>query len=389
MRLFSVPLLLTLVSVAHADNMASPVPKAEEQLKKTATEYQNVKEKAQDIKERERKLLASIYRMTQKQRRLTQQKAQRMEKRESLLADISHLQKNIESVSEQIKVLKKQAMVRIRNLYRVNAPTIFQSIFGSQDLTEMDRNAKILYKISKADMEQLRTYRGLKNLLDQQQNDLKVKLAEFEKTQKDLEHKETAIKRNYVAQMQMLKKLDKEDQLLLTKIRNIRKKVQKLDPNNAMNDLTVMFEGGIYDQKGNLDMPVSGVVTQKFGLIPVLQDKIKIYNKGWFVTTAPGNAVKSVFKGRVVYKGKMNEYNEVLIVDHGDHFYSVYGNLSRSSLSVGEEIETQQLIGEVDHSRFFGHGLYFELRHFSQSEDPKEWFSDNGINISSLKEQNI
>jgi septal ring factor EnvC (AmiA/AmiB activator) len=370
--------------------VAKTVPMdAKDQLLKTASEYNQVKEKAQDNKEKERLLLASIYKMTQRQRRLSQQKAQRMEKRESLQADILHLQKNIESAGDEIKVLKKQIMVRIRNLYRVNTPTIFQSIFGSQDVMEMDRNAKILYKISKADVDQLRTYRGLKTLLDQQQGALKDKLAEFEKTQKELENKETAIKHNYMAQMDLLKKLDREDQVMLSKIKRIRQKAATLDPDNALNDLTVMFEGGIYDHKGKLEPPVKGVVTKKFGLLELMHDKIKIYHKGWFVSTPASIGVNAVYKGRVVFKGAMDEYKQVLIVDHGDHFYSVYGNLHSSKLSVGQEVETQQVIGEVDQSRFYGNGLYFEIRHFSQSEDPKEWFSDAGINISSLKEQNI
>lgn len=359
------------------------------QILKAAREFQSAKEKAQLLQEKERKLLASILKMTQRQRKLAKQKAQRMEKRESLQADILHLEKNITIAGDQINKLKKQIMTRLRNLFRVNSPTIFQSIFGSQDVMEMDRNAKILYKISKADMEQLRTYRGLKNLLDQQQNDLKEKLAEFETTQKDLEQKEAAIKNNYLSQMNLLKKLDREDQAMLLRMKMIRQNAKNLHPDDQQNDTVAMFEGGIYDHKGKLDLPVSGVVTQKFGLLNLMNDKIKIYHKGWFLTTAPGKSVNSIYKGRVVFKGKIDDYKEVLILDHGDHFYSVYGNLTESKLRVGQEVATQEPIGEVDHSRFYGSGLYFEIRHFSQSENPKEWFADGGINISSLKEQNI
>jgi murein hydrolase activator len=381
--------LLILISIATPAFGDEAEERAKKQMIKTASEYNQAKEKAQNLKEKERVLLASIYKMTQRQRRLTKQKAQRMEKRESLQADILSLQKNIEAASGDIGVLKKKIMVRIRNLYRVNTPTIFQSIFGSQDVMEMDRNAKILYKISKADVDQLRTYRGLKNLLDQQQAVLKDKLAEFEKTQKELENKEAAIKNNYLTQMKMLKRLDREDQEMLSKIKNIRKRAAKLDPDNSLNDLTVMFEGGIYDQKGKLERPVKGVVSKKFGLLPLMHNRIKIYHKGWFFTTPTGIGVNAIFKGRVVFRGPMDEYKQVIILDHGDHFYSVYGNLKPGDWSVGQEVDTQQVIGEVDHSRFYGPGLYFEIRHFSQSEDPKDWFLDAGINISSLKEQHL
>jgi peptidoglycan hydrolase CwlO-like protein len=179
-------------------------------LEKTADEFQDYKKKSQDLQEKEREILGAMYKLNRRQRRLAQQKSQQLQKREGLEADIMHLEKNIAEVSEQIKQLKKKLIVRVRNLHRVNTPTIFQTIFGAQDITEMDRNARILYKISKSDVDQLRTFRGLKNLLDQQQVNLEGKLAEFEKTQKDLEKQEDAIKQTYLAKTTLLRRLDSQ-----------------------------------------------------------------------------------------------------------------------------------------------------------------------------------
>lgn len=353
-------------------------------LEKTADEFQDYKKKSQDLQEKEREILGAMYKLNRRQRRLAQQKAQQLQKREGLEADIAHLQKNIEQVTEQIKMLKKQLIVRIKNLHRVNTPTIFQTIFGSQDVTEMDRNARILYKISKSDVEQLRTFRGLKNLLDQQQANLETKLADFEKNQKALDKQEGAIKTTYLAQMTLLKRLDNEDKQIIDKLKKIKRKAHLIaKKSQESEDVEAIFESGLYEKRGELEFPVNGVVTQKFGLMKHLQDKIRVYNKGWFISTSPAREVTSVFRGRVIYTGDMDDYNRVVIVDHGDHFYTVYANLESSTVSTDDEIETQQILGRVHDSRLFGHGLYFEIRHFSQSEDPAEWFKNKGINLSS------
>lgn len=352
-------------------------------LERTADEFQDYKKKSQDLQEKEREILGAMYKLNRRQRRLAQQKSQQLQIREGLEADITHLEKNIEEVTGQIKTLKKQIVVRIKNLHRVNTPTIFQTIFGSQDITEMDRNARILYKISKSDVEQLRKFRGLKNLLDQQQGSLEKKLADFEKNQKNLDKQEGAIKNTYLAQMTLLKRLENQDKAIVSKLKSIKRRAHSLSKDKGAEEIETLFETGLYEKRGELEMPVTGVVTQKFGLVKHLQDKIRIYNKGWFVSTAPSREVSSVFKGRVVFNGLMDEYNRLVILDHGDHFYTVYANLESATVEVGDEIETQTPIGRTDHSRLFGHGLYFEIRHFSQSEDPAEWFKDKGINLSS------
>jgi len=379
---------------AAVEAMPAPAPTpaaaaATAALEKTADEFQDYKKKSQDLQEKEREILGAMYKLNRRQRRLASQKSEQLQKREELEADIAQLQKNIENASEQIKKLKKQILTRVKNLHRVSAPTIFQSIFGAQDITEMDRNARILFKISKSDVDQLRTFRGLKNLLDQQQQNLEKKLADFEGTQKKLEKQELAIKNTYLAQMTLLKRLDSQDRAILDKLKIIRRRADGLSKSAPGVETEVLFETGLYEKKRSLELPVTGVVTQKFGLLRQLQEKVRVYNKGWFIATAPGRDVNSVFKGRVIYSGHMNEYNRLVIVDHGDHFYSVYANLESASVDVGDEVDTQQFIGRVDQSRLFGHGLYFEIRHFSQSEDPAEWFKDSGMNVSSLKESNI
>ncbi|MBY0315530.1 MAG: peptidoglycan DD-metalloendopeptidase family protein [Bdellovibrionales bacterium] len=369
---------------------AEELPTSNPQLNKSVADYKKFKDKSEELKEKERELLSTVYKITRRQRKLASNKAALLQKREALESDISGLQKNISEVSEDIKKTKKQIITRLRNLQRVNAPTLFQSIFGAQDVMEMDRNARVMYRISRSDVDQLRVYQGLKNLLFQQQETLKSKLSAFEKNQIQLENEEQSIKSTYQAKMNLLQRLDNEDKKILITLKKIREKTKtQMGRSSQFEDLSVVFDGGIFEQKGKLPMPTMGVVTQKFGIFNLLSDKIKIYNKGWFVSTTPGKEIKSIFKGRVIFSGDLPDRHRVVIVDHGDHFYSVYSNLEVAEVAVNDEIEAEEQIGRAGSSRFFGHGLYLEIRHFSQPEDPTEWFRDGGMNISSLKEQDI
>lgn len=358
------------------------IANAEEATTGTASEYSK---KSVEIKEKEREILATLYSMTRKQRKLVQLKAEHLQKREGLESDINDLQVNIEDVSLQIKTMRKKIATRTRNLYKINAPTIFQTIFGSQDLAEMDRNSRILYRLSKSEIEQLRDYRGLKNLLDQRQQEVESKMAALEKTQKNLEEKELEIKNMYYAQTELLRKLEGEDKKILQTL----KKMKASSSHGNLNFYAPALAGGLYEKKGKLDLPVTGMVTQKFGLIPLRQEKLKIYNKGWFISCSLGKEVYPVHSGTVVFVGILDERQNVVIIDHGDHFYSVYSNLSSSRVRQGDSISSMDVIGDSGSSRLYGQGLYFEIRHFSQPEDPSGWFDESRLSISSLKESSI
>ncbi len=348
----------------------------------TADSY---KEQSVQIHEKEREILATLYSMTKQQRQLAQLKSDQLQKREELESDVTDLQSNIQEVSEQIKVMRKKIATRTRNLHKINAPTIFQTIFGSQNLSEMDRNSRILYRLSKSEVDQLRDFRGLKNLLDQQRQELEIKLQALEKTQQSLDSKEEEIKKIYFTQTEMLKKLESEDKKILKTLKKLKAKTA----NTALAMYAPALEQGLFEKKGQLELPVAGVVTQKFGLLPLRQEKLKIYNKGWFISCASGKEVYPVHSGTIAFVGILEERQHVVIVDHGDHFYSVYGNLSGLNVAMGDAVTAMNVLGHSGGSRLFGQGLYLEIRHFSQSEDPSEWFDENRLRISSLKESSI
>jgi murein hydrolase activator len=351
-------------------------------------EMTEIQKKSNLLQEQQREILADIYKMTGLQRRLATKKSQQLQRREELEADVADLQQDIQEVTAQIQILRKKIVLRMRNLHRVSAPTIFQSFFGAHDLNEMDRNARILYKISKADIEQLRTFRGLKNLLSEQQTKLEKKIADFEKNQKSLERQETAIKKTYSAQMNLLRKLGEQDQSMVNKLKQIKKEaIFKTTEKDTL--VASLFEGGIYEKKGQLELPTTGVLSKRFGLLQMSSPKIRVYNKGWFISTPPQKEVVAIHKGQIAHVGYLPGFNNVVILDHGDHFYSVYANLSQAQVQVGDEIEALTTLGQVGQSRLHGQGLYFEMRHFSQSEDPAEWFKDSKFHLSSVKEQEL
>lgn len=126
--------------------------------------------------------------------------------------------------------------------------------------------------------------------------------------------------------------------------------------------------------RGRLRMPVSGQVVGRFGSARAESGAAW---KGLFIRADEGAPVRAVATGRVVFAEWLRGFGNLLIIDHGDDFLSVYGNNDALQVSVGATVTAGQTIALAGNSG--GHpepGLYFELRHRGQAFDPGKWLGE-------------
>lgn len=82
--------------------------------------------------------------------------------------------------------------------------------------------------------------------------------------------------------------------------------------------------------------------------------------------------VRAVYPGRVGFADRYGAYGRIVILDHGDHYYTVSGNLGSIDVRVGDEVGAGERVGTVGDDGA-GSMLYFELRHGSQTIAPAPW----------------
>ena len=132
------------------------------------------------------------------------------------------------------------------------------------------------------------------------------------------------------------------------------------------------FDGSPFDQlKGKLVLPVKGEVTNQFG--SPRPDSTVLW-KGLFLRTPAGQSVKAIAAGQVVFADWLRGFGNLLIVDHGKGYMSLYANNETLFRQVGDMLRGGDTIAAVGNSG--GNqdsGLYFELRHESKPLDPIKW----------------
>ncbi|MEW6562392.1 MAG: peptidoglycan DD-metalloendopeptidase family protein [Pseudomonadota bacterium] len=132
------------------------------------------------------------------------------------------------------------------------------------------------------------------------------------------------------------------------------------------------FDGAPFERlHGKLALPVKGQLMNRFGMP---RPESGIPWKGLFIRTASGQPVKSIAAGRVVFADWMRGFGNLLIVDHGQGYMSLYGNNETLYKQVGDVLKGGETVAAVGNSGGNENsGLYFELRHEGKPVDPLKW----------------
>jgi len=229
------------------------------------------------------------------------------------------------------------------------------------------------------------------NLLKQKQTEEKQHL---EQQKKDKVKIVKSLSKEISAQRGEIKKLSRDEKRLsqlveklakmksarprnknITQKNNIQKNPSKIVASNRLLPTDDLAELSFSKLKGKLRLPVRGDVSNRFGT--PRQDS-GISWKGLFIKAKEGAEVKSVATGRVVFADWLRGFGNLIIVDHGSGYMSLYGNNQSIYKQEGDSVNAGDTIASVGNTG--GNetsGLYYELRKESRPFDPLSWSSLN------------
>jgi len=125
--------------------------------------------------------------------------------------------------------------------------------------------------------------------------------------------------------------------------------------------------------KRGLRLPVKGELAERFG---AKRSGGGPSSKGLFIRSPPGQEVRAVAPGRVVFSDWLRGFGNLLIIDHGRSYLTIYGNNESVLKQVGEVVRTGDPVATVGASGGNREsGLYFEIRHEGKAFDPMGWVS--------------
>jgi septal ring factor EnvC (AmiA/AmiB activator) len=124
--------------------------------------------------------------------------------------------------------------------------------------------------------------------------------------------------------------------------------------------------------RGQLRLPVRGELIAKYGS----KRGDGPSWKGLFIRAPEGAEVKAVAGGQVVFSEWLRGFGNLVIIDHGNQYMTIYGNNQSVLKQAGDVVKTGDVIASAGNSGGNEQsGLYFEMRHQGRAFDPLGWIS--------------
>ncbi len=293
--------------------------------------------------------------------------------------ELSSLNKSIPELEAKLDEEKQSIEKILITTYKFGKFNFLQFMLQAENVGALISENKNLTLLAQYQGKIISNY--MKNLdqLETAEKELQTKKKEAsrliknaEKKRKELQAQErknrafiTEIKKNKKLHLQTLEELKVRAQQLLILIEKLLKEEISF-PINLI---------PLYEKKGKLPWPIEGKVTTKFGLQRHPQFKTTTMNNGIEISPRKNYViVRAIHPGKVVYSDYFQGYGNLIIVDHGMSYYSLYGHCSDILVKKGDLVKAEHPIALVgDIGSLEGDSVYFEIRFKTKPLNPLQW----------------
>ena len=126
--------------------------------------------------------------------------------------------------------------------------------------------------------------------------------------------------------------------------------------------------------KGLLKIPVKGKIALLFGPYKNTKFNVTNFRSGIGIAAEKGEPVRAVYGGKIVYANWFKGYGNMIIIDHGTSYHTVYAHVEEIFKTTGDTVKTGAVIATVgDTGSMTGAKLHFEIRHHGKPLNPMHW----------------
>lgn len=313
----------------------------------------------------------------------------------SVEASLENTRAEIEKVREDADRKKRQITERISALYKAGDVGSVQVFFSSGSIPQLMENRRYMKSVLDYDRGLFSAYNERIDQLRSLKVSLETDMARKERIRENIEEKKQEIEDQKKEKTAYLGKLreDKKKNLaslreLEANARRLQRMVERLEAKArkrytpkrnkkapSRGSLSGVPSRGFGALRGKLSIPARGEILEGFGRHKHPDFDSYTVSNGISIAAPKGSEVRSVYDGQVIFADYFKGYGNMVIVDHGDGFFSLYAHILRILKRVGANVEKNEVIasvGDVDSTK--GPMLYFEIRYQGRPVDPTPWF---------------
>jgi septal ring factor EnvC (AmiA/AmiB activator) len=279
----------------------------------------------------------------------------------------SHLESLERAQAAQVPGLSR----RLAEVYKLGSGGYLRMLLSVDDMREMGRAYRTVAALASLDRERVRAHQSTLQSLREARTDLEARRAAAATLETEARAAARAAAQAIESRAAMVARIDAQRDLnaqlageLEAARTQLSQTVSALEPGSAP---ALPFR----PFRGALDWPASGRVVSRFG---TLRPDAAGARNGVEIAVTPGTPVVAVHEGTVAYAAPFTGFGPLVILDHGNRAYTLYGHLATVAVTKGARVEKGGTVGTSGVAPGGGvPALYFEVRVDGTPTDPLQW----------------
>lgn len=342
------------------------------------------------LKPRETRALGDLKR-TERELSSTRSRLRKLQsRRQQLGAQLDVTRANLERSIATLEAQRARLRLRLRHMYMTGPARELEYLLSTGSFAQLLTRWDFLNMVAEQDRILLENVREQKERVEANQHQLEGNLTEVQVVQRRTAEESGKLaslrqvkartvksiqteRQSYEAAAADLERTAKRIQSLLAQLERRRREEAAKARTEGRNPQP--YSGDFAKGLGQLEWPVRGSVVGRFGIETHPRFGTQIRNDGIDISAPIGTSVTAVAKGRVDFANDDYEgMGGMIVLNHGDGYFTVYGHLDAVLVSSGQEVEPGATIGRVgDVGSLKGSVLHFEVRKGSAAQNPETW----------------
>jgi septal ring factor EnvC (AmiA/AmiB activator) len=297
-------------------------------------------------------------------------------------ADAKKVQTELDATTERMTALEAsekaetpELRTRLVEIYKLGQGRYLRMVLSTGDLRRLGQSTRTVAALAKLDRDRIASHARTLDELKRTRKALEARRTELTILRGAAEKAQAAAQRAEQVKNTLIRDIDARRDLNAQLAGELQAAQQKLQA--ALRDLAAGAPAAdtaslpLKPFRGELDWPVAGTVTRRFGRGTA--------SNGIEITAEEGADARAIHDGVVAFAGTFSGFGNLVILDHGSQAFTLYGDLLDMSVQKGARVEHAQRVGTVGPTSSGANGLYFELRVDGQPVDPLQWLKKRQV----------
>lgn len=323
---------------------------------------------------KEKDILGHLERLEKDVTRKREEVRELSDKIEKVSEEILEGQGRIRQLNQSSLSVRRTLKRRLVAFYKFGRPGYVRLLANSTSLQEFQKAIKYTKALMNQDKKILDMLARQMSQIENEVQILKENMAALEALKKAKNESMALLEKSIEKRVLLLMKVHREKEFYAKAVEELRGATQSLNH-------TVMYleEGdkqeslprGFVEMKGKVPLPLQGRILRGAQLV---KSNPFMHRKGIYITGCSREEVRSVFPGRVDFSGWFKGYGQLMIINHGSHYFTIFAHLDERLKQKGEMVSGGEAVGLVGNPGWdAGPGVYFEIRKGREQLDPRTW----------------